>query len=45
VSRELFSKLLKDEEAHIDWIEQQLHQIKEMGYEQYLSIQAKSEES
>jgi bacterioferritin len=44
VSRELFSMLLKDEEAHIDWIEQQLHQIKEMGYERYLSLQAKGGE-
>ena len=38
-SRELFSILLKDEEMHIDWIETQLHQIKEMGYERYLSLQ------
>jgi len=38
-SRELFSTLLKDEEAHVDWLEAQLHQIKEMGYEQYLSNQ------
>ena len=38
-SRELFSVLLKDEELHVDWLEAQLHQIKEMGYERYLSIQ------
>jgi bacterioferritin len=38
-SRELFSKLLKDEEAHVDWLEAQLHQIKEMGYERYLTLQ------
>jgi bacterioferritin len=38
-SRDLFSKLLKDEEEHVDWLEAQLHQIKEMGYERYLSIQ------
>lgn len=38
-SRDLFSKLLKDEEAHVDWLEAQLHQIKEMGYERYLSNQ------
>ena len=38
-SRELFSKLLKDEEAHVDWLEAQMHQIKEMGYERYLSNQ------
>jgi bacterioferritin len=30
---------LKDEELHIDWVETQLHQIKELGYEQYLSNQ------
>lgn len=38
-SRELFTKLLKDEEDHVDWIEAQLHQITEMGYERYLSNQ------
>ena len=38
-SRELFSMLLKDEELHVDWLEAQLHQIKEMGYERYLSNQ------
>ena len=31
--------LLKDEEEHTDWLEAQLHQIKEMGYERYLSLQ------
>lgn len=39
-SRELFSRLLKDEEQHVDWLEAQLHMIKEMGYERYLSLQA-----
>jgi len=38
-SRELFEKLLKDEEEHVDWLEAQLHQIKEIGYERYLSQQ------
>jgi len=38
-SRELFTILLKDEEEHVDWLEAQLHQIKEMGYERYLSLQ------
>ena len=38
-SRELFARLLKDEEEHVDWLEAQLHQIKEMGYERYLSQQ------
>jgi bacterioferritin len=43
-SRELFSILLKDEEQHIDWIEQQLHQISEMGYERYLSLQVEGDD-
>ena len=38
-SRLLFEKLLADEEEHVDWLEAQLHQIKEMGYERYLSNQ------
>ncbi len=38
-SRELFERLLKDEEAHVDWLEAQLHQIQELGYERYLSQQ------
>jgi bacterioferritin len=38
-SRELFERLLKSEEEHVDWLEAQLHQIKEMGYERYLSQQ------
>ena len=43
-SRELFSFLLKDEELHVDWLEAQLHQIKEMGYERYLSNQTAGKE-
>jgi bacterioferritin len=38
-SRELFERLLKDEEEHIDWLEAQVHQISEMGYERYLGQQ------
>ncbi len=40
-SRELFERLLKDEEQHVDWLEAQMHQIKELGYERYLSQQIK----
>jgi bacterioferritin len=39
-SRDLLVKLLKDEEEHVDWLEAQLHQIKEVGYERYLSLQS-----
>ena len=42
-SRELFERLLKDEEAHVDWLEAQLYQIKEIGYERYLSQQIREE--
>jgi len=38
-SADLFRLLLKDEEEHVDWLEAQMHQIKEMGYERYLSNQ------
>jgi len=38
-SRELFERLLKDEEQHVDWLEAQLHLIEEIGYERYLSQQ------
>jgi len=35
-SRELMDSILKDEEAHIDWIEAQLDEIKQMGVQNYL---------
>ena len=38
-SRDLFVALLKDEEDHVDWLEAQMHQIKELGYERYLTMQ------
>jgi bacterioferritin len=40
-SRDLFERLLKDEEEHVDWLEAQLHQIKEIGYERFLSQQVR----
>jgi bacterioferritin len=43
-SRDLFERLLKDEEAHVDWLEAQIHQIKEIGYERYLSQQISDDE-
>jgi len=42
-SRELFETLLKDEEEHVDWLEAQVHQMKELGYERYLSQQIRDE--
>ena len=38
-SRELFEKILVDEEEHVDYLEGQLYMIKEMGFELYLSQQ------
>ena len=38
-SRELFEKILTDEEHHIDWLEAQLHIIQEIGIENYLAQQ------
>ena len=38
-SRDLLVQLLKDEESHVDWLEAQVHQMKEMGYERYLTMQ------
>ena len=38
-SRELLEKILVDEEHHIDYLEGQLHAIKEMRYENYLAQQ------
>ena len=43
-SRDLFVVLLKDEESHVDWLEAQVHQIKELGYERYLSQQVRQPE-
>jgi bacterioferritin len=38
-TRELLESILKDEEDHIDWIEAQFDQIKQMGIQVYLSEQ------
>jgi bacterioferritin len=39
-SRELLESILKDEENHIDWLEAQLDQIRQMGIQNYLAEQA-----
>jgi bacterioferritin len=43
-SRDLFVQLLKDEEDHVDWLEAQIHMIKELGYERYLTMQMGEEQ-
>jgi len=42
-SRELFEKILLDEEHHVDYLEAQLYMIKEMGYDNYLAQQLREE--
>ena len=43
-SRELLEHILVDEEKHVDWIESQLHQIEEVGYQNYLAQQINEED-
>jgi bacterioferritin len=38
-TREMLESILRDEENHIDWIETQFDQIKQMGIQVYLSEQ------
>jgi len=38
-SRELFERILVDEEHHVDWLEGQLHIIGEIGLDNYLAQQ------
>jgi bacterioferritin len=42
-TQELLKSILKDEEAHIDWLEAQLDQIKQMGTQTYLAVQLNKE--
>lgn len=38
-TRALLEKILVDEEEHVDWLEAQLHQIDEIGLQNYLAQQ------
>jgi bacterioferritin len=38
-SADLFERLLRDEEEHVDFLEAQMHQIGQLGYERYLGQQ------
>ncbi|HVN55092.1 MAG TPA: bacterioferritin [Anaerolineaceae bacterium] len=38
-TRDLFISILKDEEAHLDWLETQLEEISQMGIQNYLVMQ------
>lgn len=43
-SRDLFQKILLDEEHHVDYLEAQLHMISEMGLDNYLARQMGEDE-
>jgi len=38
-SRDLFVSILKSEEEHIDWLENQLHLITQVGLQNYIQSQ------
>ncbi|MEM1080642.1 MAG: ferritin-like domain-containing protein, partial [Pseudomonadota bacterium] len=44
VSKELFEKILTDEEGHVDWLETQLSLIDNIGEQNYLQSQMKPAE-
>ena len=39
VTRDLFAKILSDEEEHVDWLETQLSLIKNVGLQNYIQSQ------
>ena len=41
VSRDLFERILANEEEHVDWLETQLGLIEKMGLERFLLLQSK----
>lgn len=45
VSREVFERILENEEEHVDWLEKQFDMIKRMGLENYVQLQSKASEA
>lgn len=41
VSREVFERILENEEEHVDWIEKQFDMIARMGIQNYCQLQSK----
>ncbi len=44
VSRDLFTKILESEEEHVDTLERQFDMIERMGLQNYIQLNAKSED-
>ena len=44
LARSVYSKILVDEEHHVDWLEAQLHMMSEVGEGNYLAQQIHKEE-
>jgi bacterioferritin len=42
-TRELFEHMIQDEERHVDFLEAQLHSLKEVGIANYLAEQLKKQ--
>ncbi|MCB1592969.1 MAG: bacterioferritin [Alphaproteobacteria bacterium] len=42
VSRDLFAKILAEEEGHVDYLEGQLEMIKQMGIQNYIMLNSES---
>jgi bacterioferritin len=45
VSREVFERILENEEEHVDFLEQQFEMIARMGLENYVQLNSKAPES
>jgi bacterioferritin len=41
-TRDLLESILKDEDAHVDWLEEQLDQVAQLGLPLYLSTQTRA---
>ncbi len=44
ISREIFEKILENEEEHVDWLETQFDLIRNMGLQNYVQMQSKPAE-
>jgi len=45
VSRDLFRRILDNEEEHVDFLERQFDMIERMGLQNYVQLQSKPSES